>query len=87
MTYQIQILPSAEREMAQLDLGVRRRLDRKILSLAANPRPPGAKALAGPQGGLRVRVGDWRIVYRVEDDRLLVLVVRVGHRGDVYRDR
>ncbi len=87
MTYRIEILPAAEREMARLDVDFRRRVDRKILSLASDPRPPGAKALSGPSGGLRVRVGDWRIVYRVEDDRLLILVVRVGHRRDVYRTR
>jgi mRNA interferase RelE/StbE len=45
------------------------------------------KALSGPSGGLRVRVGDWRIVYRVEDERLIVLIVRVGNRREVYRSR
>jgi mRNA interferase RelE/StbE len=87
VTYRVEILPSAEREMARLDFEVRRRIDRKILSLANDPRPLGVKALSGTHGGLRVRVGDWRIVYRVEDDRLLVLVVRVGNRRDVYRER
>ena len=87
MTYRLEILPAAEREMTRLDHAVRRQIDRKIVSLSTDPRPPGAKALSGPHGGLRVRVGDWRIVYRVEDDRLLVLVVRVGNRRDVYRER
>ncbi|MCD4726205.1 MAG: type II toxin-antitoxin system RelE/ParE family toxin, partial [Pirellulales bacterium] len=54
-------------------------------ALAKNPRPAGAKMLAGPNRFLRVRVGDYRIIYRVEDDRLVVLVVRVGHRREVYR--
>jgi mRNA interferase RelE/StbE len=87
VTYRLQILPSAEREMSRLDPEVRRRIDRRILALAEDPRPPGVKALAGPAGGLRVRVGDWRIVYRVEDERLIVLIVRVGNRREVYRSR
>jgi mRNA interferase RelE/StbE len=87
VTYRLQILPSAEREMARLDPEVRRRIDRRILALAEDPRPPGVKALSGPSGGLRVRVGDWRIVYRIEDERLIVLIVRVGNRREVYRSR
>ena len=55
-----------------------------ITALADTPRPPGAKKLAGPSGLWRVRVGDWRILYRIEDGRLLVLVVRVALRGEVY---
>jgi mRNA interferase RelE/StbE len=51
--------------------------------LAEDPRPPGARALQG-RPGLRVRVGDYRIIYTVEDDVLLVVVVRLGHRRDVY---
>lgn len=73
--------------MARLDPEVSRRVDRRILALAEDPRPPGVKALAGPAGGLRVRVGAWRIVYRVEDERLIALIVRVGNRREVYRSR
>ncbi len=51
--------------------------------LAQDPRPPGARALQG-RPGLRVRVSDYRIIYTVEDDVLLVVVVRLGHRRDVY---
>lgn len=87
MTFRLEILPSAERELARLDPEVRRRIDRRILALAEDPRPPGVKALSGSSGGLRVRVGDWRIVYRVEDERLIVLIVRVGNRREVYRSR
>lgn len=54
--------------------------------LADNPRPAAARALVGAPGRLRIRVGDWRIIYRVEDARLVVLVVEVGHRREVYRD-
>lgn len=51
--------------------------------LAQNPRPPGARALQG-RPGIRVRVGDYRIIYTIEDDVLVVVVVRLGHRRDVY---
>ena len=62
-----------------------RRVDARILALAEDPRPPGAKRLAGSEGLHRIRVGDYRVVYAIEDDVLLVLVVRIGHRRDVYR--
>ena len=58
-----------------------------IFALGHNPRPLGCKKLTGPGDLYRIRVGEWRVVYTVEDSRLVVLVVRVGHRGDVYRDR
>ena len=54
-------------------------------ALAANPRPKGVKKLSGPDDLYRIRVGDYRIVYQIHDDRLIVLVVRIGHRKDVYR--
>ncbi|MEV0153962.1 type II toxin-antitoxin system RelE/ParE family toxin [Micromonospora sp. NPDC050686] len=52
--------------------------------MAAEPRPAGVKALAGHPGLLRIRVGDYRIIYTVRDHELIVLVVHLGHRGDVY---
>jgi mRNA interferase RelE/StbE len=56
-----------------------------IGGLAAEPRPAGAVALAGRPGVLRIRAGDYRILYEVRDDRLVVLVISVGHRRDIYR--
>ena len=53
--------------------------------LEADPRPAGASSLVGYSGALRIRVGDWRVVYRVVDERLLVLVLQVGHRREIYR--
>jgi len=61
--------------------GVRRAIE----ALAVTPRPPGAIQLAGGDGELRIRVGDYRIIYDIEDDALVVLVLRIGHRGDVYK--
>jgi mRNA interferase RelE/StbE len=58
---------------------------RKIDALATNPRPRGVGKLAGEDGILRVRIGEFRILYRIEDAALLVLIIRVGHRREVYR--
>jgi mRNA interferase RelE/StbE len=84
--YTVTILPAALRTIQSLPRNLRERIRDKIDSLAENPRPHGIKSLQGSQKGhLRLRVGDYRILYRVEDDRLLVLVVAVGHRREVYR--
>lgn len=86
MSYSIQIKRSAERAMGHLPREMRVRIDREILALAENPRPPGAVLLKGGGRGLwRVRVGDWRIVYQIQDAVLVVLVVDVAHRREVYR--
>jgi len=81
--YRIELRPAAARALRKLDPQVRRRVQGAIAMLAQDPRPPGARALQG-RPGLRVRVGDYRIIYTVEDDVLLVVVVRLGHRRDVY---
>ena len=66
---------------------IQRRILPRIHALAADPRPHGAQALqGGERRRLRIRVGDYRIIYRVEDDVLIVVVVKVGHRRDIYRD-
>ncbi|NLT05550.1 MAG: type II toxin-antitoxin system RelE/ParE family toxin [Solirubrobacterales bacterium] len=83
MTYRIELRPAAARALKKLDPPVRRRIQGAITLLAQEPRPPVARALRG-RPGLRIRVGDYRIVYTVSDDVLLVVVVTVGHRRDVY---
>jgi mRNA interferase RelE/StbE len=84
--YTVTILPSALRSIQSLSHRLREQIRTKIDLLAENPRPHGIKALqGGPKGYLRLRVGNYRVIYRVEDDRLLVLVVTVGHRREVYR--
>ena len=64
---------------------VRWRIESKIDALAENPRPHGARKIEGEESAYRVRVGDYRIVYEVHDRVLLVLVINVGHRREVYR--
>ena len=83
--YRIEVRPAAVRALRKLDPQIRRRVQGAIALLAQDPRPPGARALQG-RPGLRVRVGDYRIIYTVEDDVLLVVVVRLGHRRDIYNE-
>ena len=85
-TYEVRIEKEALRALERLDGPLQRRVARRIDGLAWDPRPPGAKALQGGHAGLhRVRLGDVRVVYAIRDGELLVLVVKVGHRGDIYR--
>ncbi|MFB3891964.1 MAG: type II toxin-antitoxin system RelE/ParE family toxin [Phycisphaerae bacterium] len=85
MAYQVLFQPSAARQLSKLPRDVRRRLVAKAESLADDPRPYGCERITGMEDTYRVRVGDYRIVYQVRDDRLLVLVIRVGDRKEVYR--
>jgi mRNA interferase RelE/StbE len=85
VTYAIEVLPAAEQDLRKVHPQMRARIRGAVLKLAAEPRPPGARALKDRPGYLRVRVGDYRIIYTIEDDVLRVIVVRVGHRRDVYR--
>jgi mRNA interferase RelE/StbE len=81
--YRIELRPAAVRALRKLDPSVRQRIQGAIALLAHDPRPPAARALQG-RAGLRVRVGDYRIIYTVTDDVLLVVVVTLGHRREVY---
>ena len=83
MTYKVELRPAAVRALKQIDHQDRERIRGAIALLGEDPRPPGAKALRG-RDGLRVRVGDYRIIYAVYDDVLVVAVVTLGHRRDVY---
>lgn len=81
--FRIELRPAAARSLRKLDPQVRRRIQGAIALLGDDPRAPAARALRG-RPGLRVRVGDYRIIYTIADDVLLVVVVTLGHRGDVY---
>lgn len=82
--YQISIERSALRALSKLDKPIRRRVQTAIEGLASDPRPHGVRAPVGRPGLLRMRVGDYRIVYEVRDDQLLVLVIDLGHRREIY---
>ncbi len=81
--YRIELRPAAVRALRKLDPPVSHRLQGAIALLAQDPRPPAARALQG-RPGLRVRVGDYRIIHTVADDIVLVVVVTLGHRREVY---
>ncbi len=82
------VLPTAQRELAKLPRAIARRIAAAIEALAADPRPAGVRKLAGGAGeGWRVRVGDYRVLYEVRDAELLVTVVKLAHRRQVYRGR
>ncbi len=73
------------KELAGLPRPILEQVDARIQALATNPRPLGCKALQGGwRGYTRIRSGDYRIIYRIEDDRLIVMVVKVGNRRDIY---
>jgi mRNA interferase RelE/StbE len=86
VTYRIEITRDAVRALAKLDKPVRRRIQHAIDHLQDDPRPPGAVALRGLRGAYRIRVGDYRVIYSVDDGELMVLVVDLGHRREIYRD-
>jgi mRNA interferase RelE/StbE len=84
VAYSITIEPAAMREIKKLDPRVRQDIADAISALAEDPRPPAAIKLKGSTNSYRARVGDHRILYRISDRELLVLVIRVGNRRDVY---
>ena len=84
--YSIQIKPSAVKEIEAIDLKkTRQRIVERIQALADNPRPPGCEKLSGYRDRYRLREGQYRIVYSIEDKALLVYIVKVGDRKEVYR--
>lgn len=83
-SYSLEIKRSAARELEQVPLKDRRRIVARIQALAHDPRPPGAEKLSG-QERYRIRQGDYRILYEIEHQILRVMVVKLGHRRDVYR--
>jgi len=82
--YSLEIKQSAQKELDALDDALFTRIDRKILALADNPRPAGCKKLKGYKDQWRVRVGDWRVVYIIDDAARLVSITRIAHRREVY---
>jgi len=84
VTYSVEMLRSAQRQLAKVDRQDQDRIISAIHGLANEPRPPGSKKLSG-RPAWRIRVGVYRVIYEIQDDRLLVLVIAIGHRREVYR--
>jgi mRNA interferase RelE/StbE len=86
MSYQILIKPAARRQLKKLTLDVQKNLIEIIEHLSEDPRPMGCKKLKGRKDQYRVRSGDYRVIYSIEDLALIVRVVKVGHRRDIYEE-
>lgn len=84
MAYSLFIEAKADKELGKLPTEVQERIDEAIDGLADDPQPPGSRKLRG-RDGRRLRVGDYRVLYAVDDAEMTVTVIRVGHRKDVYR--
>jgi len=84
VTYIVVISREADRELERLPKAIVKRVFIKLRSLGQNPRPAGSTKLVGQVNLWRIRVGDYRIIYRVEDDRQVVTVLHVRHRRDAY---
>ncbi|MGB7157242.1 MAG: type II toxin-antitoxin system RelE/ParE family toxin [Tepidisphaeraceae bacterium] len=84
--YQVTVGESIRRSLRKLSVKLRERLLRAVYELEAGPRPPGCTKLTGQHDLYRIRVGDYRIVYRVNDERQLIEIVIIAHRREVYRD-
>ena len=85
MPYSIRFTSRARRDFYGLDWAVQQRLRTAVDRLAANPFPAGARKLHGDEPYFRIRVGDYRVVYEVNGKQLVVIVVKVGHRSEIYR--
>ena len=84
MTYAVEILRSAQKQLAKIDQQEQGHIIDSIRALAANPRPSGCKKLSG-RSAWRIRVGDYRVIYEIHDQQLVIVVVTLGNRKDVYR--
>jgi len=82
--YRIVYDTRAAKELSKLDRSAARRIHRAVSALVEDPRPAGCRPLVGYPDLWRIRVGDYRVVYSVDDATVVVLVLRVGHRGSVY---
>lgn len=84
--YKICIKPSAAKELKKIPKKVLQKVVEKIKGLAFDPRPPGCEKLSSEER-FRIRQGDYRIVYTIEDEKLIVIVVKIGHRRDINKKK
>ncbi len=79
--YVVQYDPRAVKELTKLDRQVARRIATAVERLGSDPRPPGSRVLAGYPALWRIRIGDYRVIYTIKDAELIVLALRIAHRG------
>lgn len=82
--YTVLILPSAQKQLDKLPNNIATRIEDKLMELGANPRPAGCKKLKG-RDAYRLRIGDYRAIYDIVDNKLIITVINVAHRKDVYQ--
>jgi len=87
VTYSVELEPAAFRQLKRVPRANQPRVTEQINSLADEPRPAGCEKLTDMNNAWRIRVGDYRVVYVVDDQQQIVVVTRIGHRRDVYRSR
>ncbi|MEQ1845740.1 MAG: type II toxin-antitoxin system RelE/ParE family toxin [Nitrospira sp.] len=85
MSYSILLSPSAERQLRSFAPAIQKRLVKRMKMLQHHPRPQGVKKLTGEDYLYRIREGDYRIIYTIQDKELIVLIVKIGDRKEVYR--
>lgn len=85
MAYSIIFAPLAKRQFAKLPQQVKLQISHVVSALTDNPRPHGIKKLTGQDNSYRIRSGNYRVVYEIQDKQLVILVVMVGHRRDIYK--
>ena len=85
MAYRVELLRTAAKELERLPTEAKQAVRRAIAALADDPRPRGSKKLVGGHDYYRIRIGDYRVLYEVRARQVLVLVIAVGHRRDIYR--
>jgi mRNA interferase RelE/StbE len=83
--YTVEFVPSAVKALERLPRAIQQRIVNAVELLADNPFPAGAVKIVGDDSAFRIRVGDYRVLYEVQQQRLIILVLRIGHRKDVYR--
>ena len=85
MLYSIQFTSRASKDFIALPQSIQLRFEEKIEGLSKNPKPQGVQKLKGEEHLYRIRVGDYRLVYKIRDSILLILILKIGHRKEIYR--
>jgi mRNA interferase RelE/StbE len=85
VAYSVRLKPSAEKSLAKLPRDAQKRIAHAIIGLASHPFPPSCKKLTSEEAVYRIRMGDYRIIYQVDKKQLIILIVALGHRRDIYR--
>jgi mRNA interferase RelE/StbE len=83
--YEIEWRPSTRRDLRRIPPEMIRRIVQAVENLSSNPHPSGAVKLSGSDSAWRIRVSDYRIIYQIENARLVIEVIKIGHRRDIYR--